>query len=58
MILRLMRDIAQQEKCNFLMVTHNSAIAQIANKVVHLHSGEISKVDINEDPEDPENLVW
>jgi putative ABC transport system ATP-binding protein len=58
MILRLMRDIAQQEKCNFLMVTHNSAIAQIANKVVHLHSGEISKIDINENPENPENLVW
>ncbi|HEY5503432.1 MAG TPA: ABC transporter ATP-binding protein [Candidatus Anoxymicrobiaceae bacterium] len=58
MILRLMRDIAQQEKCNFLMVTHNSAISQIANKVVHLHSGEISKIDINENPEDPENLVW
>jgi putative ABC transport system ATP-binding protein len=53
-----MRDIAQQEKCNFLMVTHNSAISQIANKVVHLHSGEISKIDINENPEDPENLVW
>ena len=58
MILRLMRDIAVQENCNFLMVTHNSAISQIANKVVHLHSGEISKIDINENPEDPENLVW
>lgn len=58
MILRLMRDIAVQEKCNFLMVTHNSAISQIANKVVHLHSGEISKIVVNENPEDPENLVW
>jgi putative ABC transport system ATP-binding protein len=58
MILRLMRDIAQQEKCNFLMVTHNSAISQIANKVVHLHSGEISKIVTNDNPEDPENLVW
>jgi putative ABC transport system ATP-binding protein len=58
MILRLMRDISRQEHCNFLMVTHNSAIAKIADKVVHLHSGEIASVDVNENPEDPENLVW
>ncbi len=58
MILRLMRDISRQEKCNFLMVTHNSAIAKIADKVVHLHSGEISKIDVNDNPEDPEDLVW
>lgn len=57
-ILRLMRDISRAEKCNFLMVTHNSAIAAIADKVVHLHSGEISRVDHNENPENPEDLVW
>jgi len=58
MILRLMRDIARQEDCNFLVVTHNSAIAQMADTVIRLHSGEISSVEKNEHPEDPENLVW
>lgn len=58
MILRLMRDIARQERCNFLVVTHNSAIAQMADTVVELHSGEISVVTRNEHPEEPENLVW
>jgi putative ABC transport system ATP-binding protein len=58
MILRLMRDIARQEKCNFLVVTHNSAIAQMADTVVELHSGQISKVTHNDNPEDPENLMW
>ncbi|MBK5093300.1 MAG: ATP-binding cassette domain-containing protein, partial [Actinobacteria bacterium] len=58
MVLRLMRDIARQEKCNFLVVTHNSAIAQMANTVIRLHSGEISSIETIESPEDPENLVW
>ena len=58
MILRLMRDIARQEQCNFLVVTHNSAIAQMADTVVELHSGEISRITRNENPEDPENLMW
>ncbi|MBU4194419.1 MAG: ATP-binding cassette domain-containing protein, partial [Actinobacteria bacterium] len=58
MILRLMRDVSRQENCNFLVVTHNSAIAQMADTVVRLHSGEISSIEINENPEDPENLVW
>jgi putative ABC transport system ATP-binding protein len=58
MILRLMRNISTQEQCNFLVVTHNSAIAQMADTVVKLHSGEISEVVHNSSPEDPENLVW
>jgi putative ABC transport system ATP-binding protein len=58
LILGLMRDIARQEECNFLVVTHNSAIAQMADTVIRLHSGEISAVEKNERPEDPENLVW
>ena len=58
MILRLMRDVAKQERCNFLVVTHNSAIARMADTVVELHSGEISVVTRNDHPENPENLVW
>ncbi len=58
MILRLMRDIATAENCNFIVVTHNSAIAQMADTVVKLHSGEISSITQNENPEEPENLVW
>ena len=58
MILRLMRDVSRQEQCNFLVVTHNAAIARMADTVVRLHSGEISSVETNENPEDPENLVW
>lgn len=58
MILRLMRDIATEEQCNFIVVTHNSAIAQMADAVVKLHSGEISSITRNEEPEEPENLVW
>lgn len=57
-ILRLMRDIARQEHCNFLVVTHNSAIAQMADRVIMLHSGEISSVKSNENPLDPEKLTW
>jgi putative ABC transport system ATP-binding protein len=58
MILRLMRDISTQERCNFLVVTHNSSIALMADTVVKLHSGEISEITHNDSPEDPENLVW
>ena len=58
MILRLMRDVSRQEHCNFLVVTHNAAISRMADTVVRLHSGEISSIETNENPEDPENLVW
>lgn len=58
MILKLMRDIARDEQCNFVMVTHNAAIAKMADVVLDIHGGQITKVQHNEKPEDPESLVW
>jgi len=58
LILRLMSDISKQEGCNFIVVTHNSPISQMADKVVRLHSGEISEIEHNETPIPPEDLVW
>jgi putative ABC transport system ATP-binding protein len=57
-ILKLMREVSRQEDCNFLVVTHNSAIAKMADVVIHIHSGEITSVKRNDSPEEPENLVW
>lgn len=58
MILKLMRDINRANKKAFVVVTHNSAIADIADRVVRLRSGQIVQDKANPSPMEPEELHW
>ena len=41
-----------------LIITHNSAIAPIADRVLTMKSGKISKIEINETPMPIERIEW
>jgi putative ABC transport system ATP-binding protein len=57
-VLKLMRDVAVAEGVTVILVTHNSAIADIADRTIHLRSGDITGIDVNHSPVDPEDLKW
>ena len=57
-ILSAIRSINEVGCKTVLVVTHNTAIAEIARKVVRLRSGEIVEVRQNEWPIDPQTLRW
>ncbi len=57
-ILSAIRSINEVSCKTVLVVTHNTAIAEIARKVVRLRSGEIVEVRQNEWPIDPQTLRW
>ena len=57
-VLRTLRDIAREAERSVLLVTHNSVIAEIADRVVRMRSGEVSEVHTNESPAEPESLYW
>lgn len=57
-ILSLLRKLNKETKKTFLIVTHNAAIGDIADRVIQLRSGQISSDKRNEKPLDPENLKW
>nr|WP_233200385.1 ABC transporter ATP-binding protein [Blastopirellula marina] len=56
--LRLLVDVNRRLGTTIVLITHNSAIAETADRVVHLRSGEISEVAINEHPIAPEEVTW
>jgi putative ABC transport system ATP-binding protein len=45
-------------KKTVLIITHNSAIAQVADRVIRLRSGEIVETTENAQPVAPEEIVW
>jgi putative ABC transport system ATP-binding protein len=57
-ILGLMRRINREQGRTVLVVTHNSAIAQIADRSLHLRSGEVVESRANPSPLDPNRLEW
>jgi putative ABC transport system ATP-binding protein len=57
-MLRLLVDLNQELAKTVLIITHNTAIAEIADRVIHLRSGEITDVVVNQSPLAPEEVTW
>jgi putative ABC transport system ATP-binding protein len=57
-VLRLLVDLNRQWNTTMVVITHNAAIAGVADRVVHLRSGEVTEVTVNASPIAPEEVVW
>ncbi|MEE0825436.1 MAG: ABC transporter ATP-binding protein [Lactococcus lactis] len=49
-ILKILQDMARKEGKTVIIVTHNAAIAPIANRVIQMHDGKIKQIDNNSQP--------
>jgi putative ABC transport system ATP-binding protein len=57
-VLAVLRDLAREGHHTILVVTHNSAIARMADRVVYLHSGQITRDEEVLTPVEAEALEW
>ena len=57
-VLKILQDMCKKEDVTVIIVTHNSAITPIADKVIKLHDGKVSGIKINENPKNIEELEW
>jgi putative ABC transport system ATP-binding protein len=57
-VLRVMRDLNQQEGRTVILVTHNTVIGRIGERVVHLRDGQVSDVVANEHPLEAGQIEW
>jgi len=57
-ILSAMRAVHRADHKTVLLVTHNTAIGDIADRVIRLRSGEVIEDRRNSSPLDPEELRW
>jgi len=57
-VLQLIEEINQQDKTTILIVTHNSAIAAMADRVVRMRSGEITEITLNTIKAKAEAVSW
>jgi putative ABC transport system ATP-binding protein len=57
-VLRLLLDLNKKLGKTVLLITHNAAIAQVADRVIRLRSGQIVEMHDNPQPLPPEEVVW
>ncbi len=57
-ILKLLQDMARKEKMTIIIITHNGAIAPMADKVIHFKNGKAEKVEINSNPVSISDIEW
>lgn len=57
-ILKLLQDTCREKKVTVIVITHNSAIAPMADKVIKIKNGRVDKLLINEKPTPVEYIEW
>ena len=57
-ILKLLEETARRENMTVIIITHNSAIAPMADKVIKFKNGSVEDVIINDKPISIEELEW
>ncbi len=57
-ILQLLQDTARKEKMTVIIITHNTAIAPMADKVIHFKNGKAQDIKINEKPIPISQIEW
>lgn len=57
-ILQLLQDTCRKEGITVIIITHNSAIAHMADKVIRFKSGEVVDITINTTPKQIAEIEW
>ena len=57
-ILKLLQDMCRERGMTVIVITHNSAIAPMADRVIKIKNGKVSEVTVNENPVSVETIEW
>lgn len=57
-VLRLIKRASEIMNMTVLIITHNNAISPIADRIVTMRSGKISKIELNDTPMPVERIEW
>lgn len=57
-ILKLLHDVSKKQHRLVVIVTHNQALKEMADKVIHIKSGRIENVEINAAPRSIDEIEW
>ena len=57
-ILKLLRQMCEVYEMTVIVITHNSALAPMADRVIHLKNGKVDEMLLNDHPKPIEEIEW
>ncbi|MEG0751186.1 MAG: ABC transporter ATP-binding protein [Oscillospiraceae bacterium] len=57
-ILQLLQDTCRNTGKTVIVITHNSALTAMADRVIHVKNGSVSAVEMNDKPAPVEQIEW
>ena len=57
-ILKLLQDTCREKGMTVVVITHNQAIAPMADRVIKIKNSKVSRVTLNENPVAVETIEW
>ena len=57
-ILQLLQNTGRKTGMTVIIITHNSALTDMADRVIRVHNGTVCSVEINENPKDITEIEW
>ena len=57
-ILNILKEYCKNEKRTVIIITHNSSIAQAADKVIEIYDAKVKKVFVNQSPKNIDEIEW
>ncbi len=57
-VLKLLQDTCRKEGMTVVVITHNTALTPMADRVIHIKSGQVAKIERNERPTPVEEIEW
>lgn len=57
-ILKLLEKTCREKKMTVIIITHNSAISKMADKVINFKNGKAEEITINKNPTDVDKIEW
>lgn len=57
-ILKLLQDTCRERGMTVIVITHNSAIAPMADRIIKIRNGRVSQMKLNEHPVSVETIEW
>lgn len=57
-ILALLREMCDKYTMTVIVITHNSALAPMADRIIHLKNGQVASMSINKKPKSIAEIEW
>ncbi len=57
-VLQILQDMCRKKGATVVIVTHNGAIAPIADRVIHMHDATVKKIEIDKHPRNISEIEW